>query len=173
MKISETQYKFNDEMIGAHSGQLDMRLSLKFNGEEVGYIDYVVFEGVPSISMIEVTEKGKSYGTLLVKKLQEMYPDEEIEWGYTTPEGEALRNSLRYKRVPSEHYEDFKLFHKYKGKREYYQDKADSLWNKESLTDEDKKTLRRIGSALNVINDKISDYEDLLYNEKPYKNIIV
>ncbi len=172
MKISETQYQFNDEMVSSHSGQIDMRLSLHMNGSEVGYIDYTVYQGVPAISMIEVYDKGKSYGKTLVKKLQSLYPDEEIEWGHTTEEGEALRNSLTYKKIPTEYYDDFIKYKSTKKKLDHYQERADELWSKDSMSDDEKEELSKIADEMNDLNDTIYDLEDIVYSEKPYKKII-
>lgn len=172
MKVSDTQFKFHDEMINAHSGQIDMRLSLEKDGTEVAHLDYTVYEGVPSISMIEVKEKRKSYGSALVKKLQSLYPEEEIEWGMTTDEGENLRKSFEYKKVPTEYYDDFINYKKAKDELDKLQSRADDLWSNESLTDDEKAELRNIGERMNDLNDYIWDVEDIIDFKKPYKKII-
>jgi len=172
MKISETQYKFNDEMLGSHSGQTDMKLSLEHNGDIVAHLVYTVYQGVPAISMIEVKEKRKSYGSALVKKLQSLYPDEEIEWGMTTDEGEKLRKSFNYKKVPTEHYDDFVRYKRVKKELDTYQYRANELWSKDTLSDEEKKELKSIGEKLNDLNDEVYDLEDIIDFEKPYKKII-
>ncbi len=172
MKVSDTQYHFKDEMMGSHSGQIDMHLSLHVDGSKVGYIDYTIFHGVPEISMIEVYDKGKSYGKALVKKLQSLYPDEEIQWGHTTKEGEALRNSFQYKKVPTEYYNDFIKYKATKKKLDQYQERADELWSKDDISSGEKEELSKIANEMNDLNDIIYDLEDIIDFEKPYKKII-
>lgn len=72
-EITTQSLHYKDEVVGAHSGQRDSRLTLKNDDKAVGYIEYTVLEKQPSINMIEVFEKGRGYGTRLVKRLQAMF----------------------------------------------------------------------------------------------------
>lgn len=62
----------------------------------VGSLDYSEGPNSVLIKHIEVNqEEGRAgIGTALVRKLEELFPNKKIDWGYTTPEGEALRASI-------------------------------------------------------------------------------
>lgn len=173
MKIFEvSQINFTDEVISVHSGQVDSRLSLIYDGETVGYVDYSIYEGEPSINMIEVFHKGNRYGTHLIKKLQSMYPEQELNWGVTTEEGEALRTSLKYKKIDTEFADDFKRLEFVSQEIKNLMAQAEELWDKDTLTDKEKATLKDIGNKLNDLNDEQYDLESMLYNKKAHKYII-
>jgi GNAT superfamily N-acetyltransferase len=66
-------------------------------GKKMGYIDFQSAKGYPvTIAMIEVEPEFQRQGvaTALVRRLQQDFPDQELEWGMTTPEGEALRKAI-------------------------------------------------------------------------------
>lgn len=90
-----------DTVTDHYRGQMNAVLQLKVNDAPAGYLEYTVYYGIPSISMIEILPKyrNRGYGKLLVKKLQSMYPDEEISWGFTTSGGSELQQSLKYRNV--------------------------------------------------------------------------
>ena len=59
MKIREILIESNNveitDMVTDHyRGQMNAVLAMKVNGKPAGYLDYTVYQGVPSISMIEV-----------------------------------------------------------------------------------------------------------------------
>lgn len=93
---------FREECRGAYSGQSDLTLFAEVDGRVVGWIDYSIFRGVPSIQMIEVVERRRGYGTALVCELQRRNPGVGIEWGGMTPEGAALYAALPKREVPNE-----------------------------------------------------------------------
>lgn len=97
--INEVKITFRDENIGYHSGQSDNRLIAHIDGEVVGHIDYVDYQGDISISMIDVSPKyqSKGVGKELVLKLQSTYPKKEIDWGMVTGPGMKLYNSVKSK----------------------------------------------------------------------------
>lgn len=61
-----------------------------------GHIDTALFGGIPSIQHILVSPSCPRQGvaSALVRDLQSRFPDTEIQWGGTTPDGAALRDSL-------------------------------------------------------------------------------
>lgn len=90
--------EFKTEMRDFHHGQSDQTLVATRNGNSVGKIDYSVFEGVPSIQMIEVSEEFRRQGiaTEMLKKLQSEFPDVEIDWGSLTEDGAKLYKSTKF-----------------------------------------------------------------------------
>jgi hypothetical protein len=110
MRISDFQnYKisFQEEMHSFQHGQKDLSLNAFVNNEKVGYIDYSEYDGTPAIKYIEVFDKNKGIGKALIKKLQTMYPDKEIEWGNLTSDGMMLKNSLPTKTVYNPKYQEY------------------------------------------------------------------
>jgi GNAT superfamily N-acetyltransferase len=72
-------------------------------GRRLGYLDYQMItdpqwdDQMVEIAMVEVieTERRQGIGLALVERLQQEYPDRQIDWGYLTPEGMALRAAWR------------------------------------------------------------------------------
>lgn len=173
MKIYEVAHSdFTNEVTSIHSGQVDSRLSLIYDNETVGYVDYTIYEGMPSINMIEVFDKGKKYGSRLIKKLQSMYPNQELEWGVTTEEGESLRKSMKYKKLDTEYVDDFNRLEYISNLIRELTTKSEEIWGHDSLSDEDKKHIREISERLNELHDEKYDLESLLYDKKAHKYII-
>ena len=85
-----------DEVLSAHSGQIDMLIQAVRGELTVGTIQYSIFEGRLHISMIEVLEDYRRQGiaTQMLRYLQGQYPDEEIAWGYLTEDGSALYRAV-------------------------------------------------------------------------------
>lgn len=92
---------FSTDHTGYSHGQHDMHLFAERDGAVVGQIDYSLYRGEVAIKMIQVHPKlqRSGIGAALVRELQRLYPDAEIEWGMTTAPGEALRNRLDYDEV--------------------------------------------------------------------------
>lgn len=87
-----------------HHGQMDCTLVLSDDtGARLGALLYSEFEQQPHIQMIETHEAHRRRGvaTRMIHELQTLYPDQEIDWGMTTPDGEALRTALAYREVPT------------------------------------------------------------------------
>ena len=89
-----------------HDGQYDC-MKIAYTGDNwidnndniikdnlLGYIDYSVYDNVAYINFIKVkdTERRKGIASELIKSLQKEYKN--INWGFTTEDGTALRKSL-------------------------------------------------------------------------------
>jgi GNAT superfamily N-acetyltransferase len=123
-----------NEMRGYHSGQRDMSLIAYLDKNIIGYIDYVDYKGDPSISMIKISDdyKRKGVGKKLIYKLQDMYPDREIDWGMLTDEGNMLYRSLEFIEIPifdEDRYQRLKK--KYNELNKIIQDNWSSVTNKQ------------------------------------------
>lgn len=90
--------KFHVSSRAYHHGQHDLTLTASRDGVALGRIDFSVYAGVPHIQMIEVAPEARrsGIGRALVQRLQQDYPDVEIEWGAMTPEGGALYDALNF-----------------------------------------------------------------------------
>lgn len=88
-----------DAVPGGYNGTIFL---LTEEGAEVGRIEYQTCtdprwdDGEVEIAMVSVVpdERRKGWGSALVQRLEEEFPDRSIRWGYTTEEGEALRLAL-------------------------------------------------------------------------------
>jgi hypothetical protein len=86
---------FKTDSRGYHSGQSDLTLRAYDGAEEVGHIDYSVYNGEPHVQMISVPRrKRRGYGTAMVHQLQSEFPDVEINMGGLTDDGAALLGSI-------------------------------------------------------------------------------
>ena len=91
----ETEYFL--DVTGFHHGQTDGVILAVRDDKVVGGLDWQVYGGEVLIAWIEVAEecRRQGIGTGLVKRLKEDFPEEKIDWGMTTPDGTALRASMK------------------------------------------------------------------------------
>lgn len=94
-----------DESVGAHNGQIDMRLQAVQDDLTVGVILYSIYQDTPYISNIEVLQdyRRQGIGTKMIRYLQEQFPETEIEWGMTTDDGTVFKEAVTYS-LPNEDY---------------------------------------------------------------------
>jgi predicted chitinase/GNAT superfamily N-acetyltransferase len=88
-----------DSFRGGYQGTL----IAKTPEQQVGYLNYSIYRDRPSIHMIYVAPEFRRsrIARQMLKALQELSPDEEIDWGITTPAGSKLRGSIDYIRRPN------------------------------------------------------------------------
>lgn len=157
---------FKEEVLGYHSGQLDIKLSAVKNNQELGYINYSEYLKKPHINYIEVYHQKQGIGQRLVKQLQMKYPNEEIEWGMTTSEGEALRKSLPTITLKNKKYEEYKIkLDKLQKLEEQYTD----LFENHNLSSEER---QRISIKWNKVHDLKYVLEERLHEMEPSKTLI-
>ena len=91
-KISQVQLL--DECTGHRHGQTDCIIRAIIDGNQVGYLQYSIFQGTAHIGHIHVEEEFRRQGIakMMYQKLKEENPD--IDWGMTTPDGTILKESL-------------------------------------------------------------------------------
>lgn len=91
--------KIVTENTAAYNGQSNYTARLMREGREVGHLDYVVYQGHPSVSYIEVhpSERRQGSGRMLVQHLQSSFPDQEIDFGMLTEDGTALLAAITRK----------------------------------------------------------------------------
>lgn len=88
-----------DSFRGGYSGTL----IAKTPEQQIGYLTYSIYHDRPAISMIFVVPEFRRsrVARQMLKALQELSPNEEIDWGYTTADGSELRRSIDYVRRPN------------------------------------------------------------------------
>lgn len=97
-----------EECTGAHGGQKNMTLTALNDGVEAGHVDWVLYDEMPSISMIKTEDdfKRKGVATAMLQKLQSDFPETPIRWGdVATPEGAALIDKITFTVPNPEHRE--------------------------------------------------------------------
>jgi len=100
-----TQYSFHNDVTGHHHGQTDGTLYFYDRataGDDwpprrvVGKLDWTKYQGKVFINYIRVTPEfqRRGIGKALVNELKKEFPEEEVVWTNTTPDGTALRKSM-------------------------------------------------------------------------------
>jgi len=167
--------QFRDENTGAHSGQSDFTLRAYDGVQEVGHIDYVVYQGAISISMISVP-KGKrrnGHATALVRELQRQYPDIEIDWGGMTQQGSALRQSIpktviQHKDVQ----EKMALLRRKQAEAASLEQLANEYYDRDDHSPEEREAFKASMEPWNDLRDEIWDLEQELGKAKETTTLI-
>lgn len=168
-------YEFSIESRGAHHGQTDLTLYAKENNEIVGKIEYCEFENKPFVQWIEVNPNHRREGiaTALAKELQKMYPNEEIEWSNTTPNGTKFVKSLptRYSKNP-QHEKLKKEWLKLKKNYAVLEKEIKKWYDGTYETGYNRDEFMKIGDKMNSIDQHIWEIEQELRDISPGKRRI-
>lgn len=163
--VENSNIKISAEMLGHHHGQSDMQLNATLDKTTVGYITFSVYRGEIMIHFIQSYKERSGIGSAMVRHLQSLYPNTEIEWGGTTDSGESLRKSLSYKTIIDDD----------------LQKKFDQLASvKSSLKKlaleyhlaDDQKRLSEISERMNELHDIQYSLEQELHGQSPHRNIV-
>ncbi len=170
------QITMNDEVVGSHSGQTDLRLNAKNEkGETIGHIDYTDFRGEIHIKYIEVLPayRRQGVGTKLMKELQKGYPNVEINTGMLTEEGSQLYNSLQKQTIKNEPYEDYLKEKEEKSKRLAIVEKQlDEFYSAKEIDESRQPEFLALGDEWNKLYDRISDIDINLSVMAPSQTLI-
>jgi GNAT superfamily N-acetyltransferase len=99
MKLSEVDsVEIKDTVDDSFRGGYDGTLYAIEDGQQLGYLSYSVYRDSPAIKMIWVApaHRRRKIGSRMLKHLQMMFPDNEIDWGYTTDDGSNLRSATKF-----------------------------------------------------------------------------
>lgn len=165
---------FNTEVRGASHGQMDMTLRMRVDGEDVGRIDFSEFEGTPSIQMIEVPkgQRRKGYATELLRRLQEQYPDKEIDWGSLTPDGAKLRETVTFKDAPTEDAPRFKELEELRALEKSLDEERAAKWEQGKGLPDQSPEVQAITERQTEVFNKIEDLEYDLQSATPTKALM-
>ncbi len=125
----------------------------------IAYLDYEEAYGKPYVDFVFVNKnsRGKGLGKQLMKTLQNLYPNIEIDHGYKTADGGRLYKSLKHKIIINKSY--IKLEKKIKQYRKMQSTEiANNFKN---------------GELWNDLEDKIDYLEKLLYSMKKETKLII
>jgi hypothetical protein len=163
---------FRREHQGSHHGQHDYRLLALLDGQVVADLEYVVYEAKPSIQMINVERKRNGIATAMLRHLQNMFPDTEIDWGFTTDEGTALYNSLTFRDVPNPVYAKLQAaLERTRTKLENYAQQAEAFYADQS--EDARKALHAATADWNDLHNREAKIERVMHGMKPSKRLIV
>ena len=162
---------FRTDTRGYRSGQSDLTLRAYDDGEEVGHIDYSVYNGEPHVQMIAVpTKKRRGYATAMVHQLQSEFSDTEINMGGLTDDGSALLGSIPQDvRHNPEYQEKEQRLAQVKAELGRYQAIADAF--DADPTEDNRQKLLRLGDDWNDLHQEEWELEQALYDLRPSKRL--
>jgi hypothetical protein len=166
--------KIKDTVTGSYGDQIDGALiAYTDDDSQVGYLEYSIYDDVPSIKMIWVVPEYRRYkiAMKMLRTLQSMHPEKEIDWGYTTPDGSNLKNSIDFEKKPNP--EVIKKKQKLSGIKSRLQKLNYRL---EQMRSRDPKLA---GQYISTVSDRWNKFNDLeygleneLWDKKEYTNLI-
>lgn len=164
-----------DNTYDAHGSEVYGSILANIGEELVGALDYTLDEttNVFYIRMINVVKEYRRQGiaTQLCNYVKSNYPSYNIDWGYTTTEGEQLRKKLT-RNVPNVEYSELKQ------KITAIQNRLDELENIIN-TDDDAEfeklrnsgLIDKYGDEWNCLYDTQREYLDQIQGIEPYKTV--
>ena len=155
-------------------GETFATMSYTQDGKTVGTIEYSEYDGQPSIKMIEVEPeyRRKGIATKLLQELQKKYPDVEIDYGMTTPDGSKLLESITYDVTDEAVVADKQKLQNLQTELNDLQERLDVLYDTENLTAEQEAELQKLGDRWNEVYDDIRKLESTLKGKKATKTFV-
>ena len=155
--------KIQSTIKDSYGGEAFMVMTATDGNEVAGTIEYSVYEDVPAIQMITTAEgyKRKGVATKMLQALQNEFKDTEIQFGYTTEEGEKLLKAITYE-VPNKAVINYnKKLKRLETELETYQKTLDDVWKKVEdnpsyeFTNKDRSIIESVGDKWNETSDAI------------------
>ena len=169
---------FRTNTHGHNHGQTDATLIATLNGEDVGIIDFSNYQDEIHVKWITVApaarytkDQKQSVAAALAHRLQQEFPEAEIQWGMTTDDGTKFLNHLTFDEHPTPGYQALATrLDKLQRLEKRLQAITDRL---ETSTDPARfEAFRTLGDRWNRVNDAIWKVENELRDLKPSKRII-
>ena len=90
----ESNFTYEEEHLNSVYGQDEYELGLYLNGEIVGLVNYVIFEGILTVSMINVRPefRRKSYGSRMMQYIKQIHPEAKYKPSFKTDLGMAFKH---------------------------------------------------------------------------------
>lgn len=156
---------------GASGDEVYMRSEMKDGDKLAGYVEYSVYNDVPAIQYIHTEDDFKRQGvaTKLMQDLQRQYPDKEIEFGMTTPDGTKFLDSITYEVKNEKVAAQKKELQSLKDEMTRNEAELNRLYDKmdnDMLSEAENKKLDKLGERWDELNDGIRNLEDDLWNKK-------
>lgn len=161
---SETKYSVSDSNIKIsvndyHSGEMFATMTYEKDGKVVGTLDYSEYEGKPNVKMIEVTPEYRrnGIGKKLLQELQRQYPDVEIDYGMTTPDGTKLLDAITYTQTDEQVAKGKQKLSDLQTELENVENRLNELYEIDELTAEQQEEMEQLGER----------WDELYYTEIP------
>lgn len=157
-----------------YGGEMFATMSYTQDGKTVGTIEYSEYDGKPNVKMIEVEPeyRRKGIATKLLQELQKKYPDAEINYGMTTPDGSKLLKSITYDVTDKTVVADKQKLQNLQTELNDLQERLDVLYDIENPTAEQETELRNLGDRWNEVYDNIRELESALKGKKATKTFV-
>lgn len=175
----DTKYSISDKNIkdvstGYAYGESYYTMSYTQDGKVVGTLEYGEYDGEPNVKMVEVDPeyRRKGIGTKLLQELQRKYPDVEIDFGMSTPDGTKLLDAITYDVTDNAIVEDRQKLKDLQTELNELQEKLDVLYDTENLTEAQDKELQVLGDRWQEVYETISGLEKDLRGKKATKTFV-
>ena len=157
-----------------YGGEMFATMSYTQDGKTVGTIEYSEYDGKPNVKMIEVEPeyRRKGIATKLLQELQKKYPDAEINYGMTTPDGSKLLESITYDVTDEAIVADKQKLQNLQTELNELQERLDVLYDMEHPIAEQVTELRKLGDRWNEVYDNIRELESTLKGKKATKTFV-
>ena len=172
-----TSRKITEYSTDAYYGQVDMRMESRDGENLAGYMQYSVYDDTPNIQYIQTEEgyRGQGVATEMLQRLQSQYPDKEINWGMTTPDGTKLKEKVTYEVRDEKVTRKKKRLQSMKDEISRNEAEMDDLWEKadgRDFTDSERKRMQELGSQWDKLNRDIHDAEQDLEGKKEVRYMV-
>lgn len=166
--------KIKDVSTGYSYGETYFTMSYTQDGKVLGTLEYGEYDGEPNVKMIEVSPeyRRQGIGTKLLQELQKKYPDTEINFGMSTPDGTKLLNSITYDVTDEAVATEKQKLKNMQAELNELQSKLDVLYDTENLTEAQENELHRLGDRWQEVYDAIRPLEKSLIGKKTTKTFI-
>ena len=162
---------------GAYSGQTDMRME-SYDGDKLaGYMEYSVYDDAPNIQYIHTEDEYRRQGvaTEMLQKLQAEYPDAEINWGMTTPDGTKLFENATYPIIDKAVSQKKKRLETNKKKLAEIESEMNSLWkvaDGRDFTEDERSKMQNLGEQWDKLHWNIKKAERDLEGAKEVRHMV-
>lgn len=175
----KVQYSVSDKNIKDVStdyayGETYYTMSYEQDGKVVGTLEYGEYEGQPNVKMVEVLPeyRRKGIGKKLLQELQKKYPDQEIDFGMSTPDGTKLLESITYEVTDDAVVADIKKLKDLQSELDYLQGKLDVLYDTENLTEAQEAEMHKLGDRWQEVYETIYALESELKGKKASRTFV-
>ncbi len=146
-KYSISDKNINDVSTGYASGETYFTMSYTQDGKVVGTVEYGEYAGEPNIKMIEVAPeyRRQGIGKKLLQELQRKYPETEINFGMSTPDGTKLLDAVTYTQTDEQVVEGKRKLRALQTELVDVERRLDELYDLDELTAEQEQEVQRLG----------------------------
>lgn len=173
-KYSVSNKNIKDVSTGYSYGESYYTMSYTQDGKVVGTLEYGEYEGAPNVKMIEVAPEYRRHGIAkkLMQELQNKYPDTEIDFGMSTPDGTKLLESITYNVTDEAVVADRQKLKDLQSELNELQSKLDVLYDTDNLTEAQEAELHKLGDRWTEVYDTIRELEAELRGKKATKTFV-